>query len=228
MIRTALVLLATLLALPAAAAEPIRVAQAQPAQAQGQPQAEYREGQHYRVLTPAQPTSVAPGKVEVVEVFWYGCPHCYSLEPYIQRWLAEGKSEEAEFVKLPASLNPSWQPHARLFYAARALGVLEQAHGDIFREMHVERRPLNTLDEMVDFLGRYGVSAEDARAALTSFAVEAQVRKADTMVRRYRLTGVPAVVVNGKYVTGADMAGGAEQMFDVINYLVAREAAAVE
>lgn len=219
MIRSALVLIAALAALPAAAADPVRLAQSAP---------RFVEGQHYRVLTPAQPTSVEPGKIEVVEVFWYGCPHCYSLEPYIDRWLAEGKPEAAEFVKLPASLNPAWQPHARLFYAAKALGVLDQAHDDIFREIHVNRRALNTLDDMVEFLGRYDVPAADATAALTSFAVEAQVRKADTMARRYRLTGVPAVVVNGKYVTGADMAGGVEQLFDVINFLVAREAAATE
>ncbi len=217
MIRTFLLSIAFLLALPAAASEPVQLAQA------GAP---FEAGRHYRVLKPAQPTSVAPGKVEVVEVFWYGCPHCFSLEPYIQRWLQEDKPETAEFVKMPAALNPSWQPGARLFYAADALGVLEQAHNDIFREMHVSRKPLNTLEAMVEFLTRYGVSDEQARDALTSFAVEAQIRKADTMARRYRLTGVPAVVVNGKYVTGADMAGGLDRLFELVNYLVAREAAA--
>ena len=145
MIRSAVVLFAFLAALPAAAADPIQLAQA-PAQ--------FREGQHYRVLTPAQPTSVAPGKVEVVEIFWYGCPHCYSLEPHLQRWLTVDMPEAAEFVKLPASLNPSWQPHARLFYAAKALGVLDEAHDAVFREMHVQRQRLDTLDAMVEFLGR--------------------------------------------------------------------------
>ncbi|MEJ2516208.1 MAG: thiol:disulfide interchange protein DsbA/DsbL [Gammaproteobacteria bacterium] len=217
MIRTLLLSIALVAALPLAAAEPVQLAQAG---------SQFQEGRHYRVLKPAQPTSVAPGKVEVVEVFWYGCPHCFSLEPYIQRWLEDGKPAAAEFVKMPASLNPSWQPGARLFYAADALGVLDQAHTDIFREMHVSRRPLNTLDAMVEFLTRYGVSEEQAREALTSFAVVAQMRKADTMARRYRLTGVPAVVVNGKYVTGADMAGGPDALFQVVNYLVDREASA--
>ena len=219
MIRSALVLLAALVALPAGAAEPVQLAQAAP---------QFREGVHYRVLKPAQPTSVDPGKVEVVEVFWYGCPHCFSMEPYVKRWLETGRPEAAEFVKLPASLNPSWQPHARLFYAAEALGVLDKASDGIFREMHVERRPLNTLEAMVEFLGRYGVPAEDATAALGSFSVEAKVRKADTLARRYRLTGVPAIVVNGKYVTGAQQAGGYDQLFELVNFLVAREAGAAE
>ena len=219
MIRSALVLLAALVALPAAAAEPVQLAQAGP---------QFREGVHYQVLKPAQPTSVNPGKVEVVEVFWYGCPHCYSLEPHVKRWLETGKPEAAEFVKLPASLNPSWQPHARLYYAAEALGVLDQAHDAIFREIQVDRRPLNTVEAMVEFLGRYGVPAEDATAALGSFSVEARVRKADTMARRYRLTGVPAIVVNGKYVTGVQQAGGYDQLFELVNFLVAREAGAAQ
>lgn len=219
MIRSAVLFFAFLATLPAAADDPIQLAQA-PAQ--------FRAGQHYRVLTPAQPTSVTTGKVEVVEVFWYGCPHCYSLEPHLQRWLASDMPEAAEFVKLPASLNPSWQPHARLYYAAKALGVLDEAHDAIFREMHIDRRPLNTLDAMVEFLGRHGVAAEDAKAALMSFAVEAQVRRADTMARRYRLTGVPAIVVNGKYVTGADLAGGYDRLFQLVNYLVAMEAGAAQ
>jgi protein dithiol oxidoreductase (disulfide-forming) len=205
-----------------AEAEQVRVAQAQPQQAQAN--ARFVAGQHYRVLNPAQPTSVPPGKVEVAEIFWYGCPHCYTLEPYIQRWQAN-KPEAAELVKLPAALNPSWAPHARLFYAAQGLGILEQAHGDIFREMHVNRNPLNSLDAMVDFLARYEeVSAEAAREALTSFAVETELRRADAQVRRYRLDGVPAVVVNGKYVASASSAGGYDELLQLINHLVALEA----
>lgn len=197
----------------------------QPSEQPGEPPAaasRFREGQHYRVVTPAQPTSVAPGKVEVAEVFWYGCPHCYSLEPYIQRWKANAPPQ-AELVRVAASLNPSWQPHARLFYAAKALGVLDEAHTAAFRELHVNRNPLNTLDAQVEFLGQFGVSEEQARDALTSFSVETELRRADTLVRRYRLTGVPAMVVNGKYVMGADTAGGPDALMELVNYLVALE-----
>jgi thiol:disulfide interchange protein DsbA len=185
--------------------------------------ARFRAGQHYDVLTPAQPTSVAPGKVEVAEVFWYGCPHCYSLEPYIQRWEQSGKPPAAELVRIPASLNPSWQPHARLFYAAKALGVLDRAHTDIFRAIHVERNPLNTEEAMRELLGRYDVSEEAVRDALHSFTVETEVLRADTLTRRYRLTGVPAVVVNGKYVSGVDKVGSPEALLELVNFLVAKE-----
>jgi thiol:disulfide interchange protein DsbA len=182
-------------------------------------------GQHYRVLNPTQPTSVAPGKVEVLDVFWYGCGGCYALHPYMAAW-KESKPEAAEYAQLPAALNPGWQPQARLYFATKALGLTDQTHSAIFREMHVNRSPLNTLEQQVAFLRGFGVSAADAQAALTSFGVDAELRAADVRARRYRLTAVPAVVVNGKYVISFDQAGGPEAVLELINYLVAREAAA--
>lgn len=181
-------------------------------------------GQHYRVLNPAQPTNVAPGKVEVVDVFWYGCGGCFSMHPYMAAW-KENKPEAAEYVQLPAALNPGWQPQARLYFATKALGLTEQTHSAIFREMHVNRNPLNTLELQIDFLGKFGVAAADARAALTSFGVDAELRAADVRARRYRLSFVPAFVVNGKYVIGVEQAGSPEAVLELINYLVAKEAA---
>jgi protein dithiol oxidoreductase (disulfide-forming) len=180
-------------------------------------------GQHYQVLDPAQPTTVAPGKIEVAEIFWYGCPHCYRLSPYIQAW-KETKPDAAEFVQVPALLSPRWHAHARLFYATRALGIQERTHDQVFREVHEHRNPLDDLDTMIEFLGRFDVSAEDARAALTSFAVAAELRNADARVRSYRLSGVPAIVVNGKYLARVDTAGGFDALLALINHLVALEA----
>ncbi len=204
---------------PAPAAEPVRVAQA----AAPASNARFVAGQHYRVLNPAQPTNVAPGKVEVVDVFWYGCGGCNMMAPYMEAWKAS-KPDAAEYVKLPAALNPGWQPQARLFYATKALGIDDKTHAAAFREMHVNRNPLNTIELMVEFLGRFGVSAADARDALNSFSVDSELRSADVLARRYRLNFVPAVVVNGKYVVSVDQAGGPEQVLEVINYLVALEA----
>ena len=209
---------------PAPAASETRVAQAQPAQpAQGASNARFVAGQHYRVLNPAQPTNVPPGKVEVTDVFWYGCGGCFVMYPYLQSWKTS-KPEAAEYVHLPATLNPGWQPQARLFFATKALGLVDQTHSAIFREMHVNRNPLNTLDQMVKFLGDFGVAEADARDALTSFSVDAELRAADVRARRFQLGFVPAIVVNGKYVIGVDQAGGPEAVLEVINYLVAREA----
>jgi len=202
-----------------------RVAQASPPAAGSN--ARFVAGQHYRVLNPAQPTNVAPGKVEVVDVFWYGCGGCYIMSPYMAAW-RESKPEVAEYVRLPATLNPGWQPQARLFFATQALGISDQTHRAIFQEMHVKRNPLNTLDLMIEFLAGYGVSEADARDALTGFGVEAELRAADVRARRYQLGFVPAFVVNGKYVVGVEQAGGPEGVLDVINYLVAREAGSLQ
>jgi thiol:disulfide interchange protein DsbA len=183
----------------------------------------FKQGIHYQLLTAAQPTGSEPGKVEVLEVFWYGCPHCYSLEPHIEAWLADGIPPEAEFRRLPAALNPSWQILARAYYTAEALGVLDQAHKDFFREFHVNRNPLNTPAALAEFFGRYGVSEADFTDAFNSFAVQTKLRRSDALVRRYRITGVPAIVINGKYVTGASEAGGVAELFEVVDFLVEKE-----
>ena len=183
-------------------------------------------GEHYRVLNPAQPTNVPPGKVEVVDVFWYGCGGCYLMAPYMEAW-KESKPEVAEYVRLPATLNPGWQPQARLYYATKALGIEDRTHRAIFRELHENRNPINTIDLMVEFLERYDISEADARDALTGFSVDAELRAADVRARRYQLSFVPAVVVNGKYVVGVEQAGGQEAVIEVINHLVALESGAL-
>ncbi|HRP87794.1 MAG TPA: thiol:disulfide interchange protein DsbA/DsbL [Gammaproteobacteria bacterium] len=185
--------------------------------------ARFVAGQHYRVLNPAQPTSVPPGKVEVVDVFWYGCGGCYLMHPYMARW-KEAKPAAAEYVRLPATLNPGWQPQARLYFATKALGIEDQTHAAIFNEYHANRNPLNTMELQVKFLSGYGISEQAAREALTSFSVDTELRAADVRARRYQLSFVPAVVVNGKYVVGVEQAGGPDSVLEVINYLVALEA----
>ncbi len=183
----------------------------------------FKQGIHYQLLTAAQPTSSEPGRVEVLEVFWYGCPHCYTLEPHIKAWVADGIPPEADFRRLPAALNPSWQILARAYYTAEALGILEQAHSDIFREFHVNKNPLNTPESLAEFFGRYGISEADFADAFNSFAVQTKLRRSDALVRRYRITGVPAFVVNGKYVTSASEAGSIPALFEVVNFLVGKE-----
>lgn len=183
----------------------------------------FQPGTHYRVMTPVQPTSVAPGKVEVLEIFWYGCPHCYTLEPHIQEWISNEMPSNAEFVRIPATLNRSWQVHARAYYTAEALGRIDEMHEGFFKAVNVDRNPLNTEDKLIEFFGNYGVSKQEFLEAFNSFAVQTKLRRADSLVRRYRITGVPAMVVNGKYVTGADMAGGIPQLFEVVEFLVEKE-----
>jgi thiol:disulfide interchange protein DsbA len=187
------------------------------------PSGRFREGTHYQKLVPAQPTSVAPGKVEIVEVFWYGCGHCFSLDPAIESWRRKGKAQYSEFVRVPAMWNDTLRMHARLFYTLEALGKLEQLHSLIFRELHVNNNPLNTVDKINAFMKQHGVDTQTFQKAFSSFDVERKLQRADVLNRRYRVQSVPMFVVNGKYTTDAGTAGGEQQLFAVLDELAAHE-----
>ena len=184
--------------------------------------ADLTEGVQYKTLKPAVPTSVAPGKVEVVEVFWYACGHCYLLEPKLAAWSRKGKPANVELVRMPAVWNDLLKMHARLFYATELLGRPE-LHDEAFREVNVKRNRLDTPEKIEAFFTSRGVAKADFDKAFAGFAVESRLAKAADLNRRYRITSTPTVIVNGKYVTDAGMAGGEDQLFQVINALAARE-----
>lgn len=184
----------------------------------------YQEGQAYQKIVPAQPTA-NPEKIEVVEVFWYGCPHCHRFQPYIERWLLS-EPANVEFIRLPAILNERWAIHARAYYAAEALGVLERVHGKLFDAIHVGKERLDTEQSLADFFARNGVDRAEFLEAFNSFAVNSKVSRARELTRRYGIDGTPAVVINGKYRSSPASAGSYEALIDVMDYLIAREAAA--
>jgi protein dithiol oxidoreductase (disulfide-forming) len=183
----------------------------------------FKEGTNYRKIVPAQPTGVAPGKVEVLEVFWYGCAHCFALDPALESWRNKGKPQYVEFVRIPAMWNDGTRMQARLFYTAEALGKLEALHTQIFREIHVNGDPLNTVEKITAFFRKHGVSPDAFQKAFSSFAVESKLQRADFLNRRYRINTVPTFVVNGKYVTGVGDAGGEPQLFALLEELAAHE-----
>lgn len=185
--------------------------------------AQFKEGMNYTRLVPAQPTGVAPGKVEVVEVFWYGCGHCFALEPAIESWKGKDKPAYAEFVRVPAMWNDATRMHARVFFTAELLGKLEQLHTPIFREINVKGNQLNTVEKITAFFKEHGVSTDEFQKAFSSFAVENKLQRADFLNRRYRIESVPTVIVNGKYKTDVTMAGGEPQLFGLIGELAAHE-----
>jgi thiol:disulfide interchange protein DsbA len=180
------------------------------------------EGVNYKTLKPAVPTNVAPGKVEVVEVFWYACGHCYLLEPKLDAWERKGKPANVELVRLPAVWNEVLKTHARLFYTIEILGKRE-LHGEAFREINVRGNRLDTAEKIESFFTARGVAKADFQKAFSGFAVESKLARAMDLNKRYRITSTPTVVVNGKYVTDASMAGGEDKLFQVINALAARE-----
>ena len=168
----------------------------------------YSEGKHYHRLVPTQPTVGGADKIEVAEVFWYGCPHCYSFEPAINGW-AENVPANARFIRIPAVWNPLAKLHGRLYYTEKVLARIEKLadpkafHSAVFNEFHRRSNRLTTEDAIQKLFERFGVSEVDFLNAWNSFEVNQKVRVANDLVRRYNVTGVPAVVVNGKYRTGA-------------------------
>jgi protein dithiol oxidoreductase (disulfide-forming) len=184
---------------------------------------QFKEGANYSKVVPAQPTTVPPGKVEVVEVFWYGCGHCFQLDPAIESWRAKGKPGFVEFVRVPAMWNDTTRMHARLYYTAELLGKLDELHTPIFREINIGGNQLNTVDKITAFFREHGVSSDEFQKAFSSFSVESKLQRADFLNRRYRIESVPTVVVNGKYKTDLGMAGGEPQLFSLIGELAASE-----
>ena len=184
--------------------------------------ADLTEGVQYKSLRPAVPTNVAPGKVEVVEVFWYACGHCYLLEPRLAAWEKKGKPANVQLVRMPAMWNEVLKTHARLFYTIEVLGK-PQLHDEAFREINVRGNRLETPEKIEAFLTARGVSKADFQKTFTGFAVESKLARAADLNKRYRITSTPTVVVNGKYVTDASMAGSEDKLFEVITALAARE-----
>ncbi len=188
----------------------------------------YREGQHYQRLVPSQPTIGGADKIEVAEFFWYGCPHCYDLEPTINRWAAN-KPSNVRFVRVPAMWNDVLETHAKLFYAEEVLvrnGVIKDGEGfhkAVFDEYHERNNRLLTEQSIRRLFARFGVSDEQFDKAWNSFEVAQKLRVAADLARRYSIAAVPAIVVNGKYRTGGSEAGGYPQLIEVIDELVARE-----
>lgn len=183
---------------------------------------EIDEGIDYRIVE--QPARLEDGDdIEVLELFWYGCPHCYHLEPNLKRWVADKPSDVA-FRRLPAASSPRWVPHAKAYYAAEMLGELDKLHEPLFKALHDDRRKIFTDDQIIAFAAEQGIDEDAFRKAYNSFPVDMKVRKsAELVLRNYKIDGVPAIVVNGKYVTSATQTGSTEKMFEVIDQLVAEE-----
>ena len=184
--------------------------------------ANFRAGTHFNVLTPAQPTSSSPEKIEMAEAFMYSCPHCYNFEPYVQRWL-ENKPADVAFIRIPVSFNPMAKLHAKAYFTAELLGVLDKTHMPMFREIHVNKNFLNSKESLAVFFAAHGVPEEEFNSAFDSFDVNTKLRRSEQLAKRYRISSVPRVIVNGKYTSGAEMTGGYDSLLELVNEMVASE-----
>lgn len=208
-----------------AAALSLALVQARDVNAADAPMA-FVEGTHYeRIDVPVETglESESPSQVEVVEVFSYMCIHCYSFDPLLQGWEAN-MPEQAVFNRVPAVFSDDWALMARAFYTAEILGISEQMHGPLFDAIHVKPKNLRDEDEMASLFSEAGgVSEQEFTKAYDSFFVRSRVMQAQAKSRAYGITGVPTMIVNGKYRVDGRMAGSNQGMLDVVNFLVEQE-----
>ena len=203
---------------------PIRVAAANappPAIAQARP------GTNYTLLAAPQPTGVAKGKVEVAEVFWYACGHCYALDPTLESWKQE-KPAYVEFVRIPVMWGPVQKQHAKIYYTLLALGRPD-LHAKVFDAIHIDHNPLAAQEDAdarvlhLAFFKANGVSEKDFNNAYDSMSVATNLQRAQDATYRYAVASVPLMIVNGKYSTDVSMAGGTGELMAIVNDLAASE-----
>lgn len=175
----------------------------------------------YETISPPQPTA-NPDKIEVIEFFWYGCPHCYTFEPGLKKWL-KALPANVEFIRIPAIFNEQWGKHAKAYFTAEALGVVDAIHADFFDAIQEKKQELETEDQLAKFFAAHGVKEAEFRETYNSFMIDAKMRQAPAIAAKYGITGVPAIVVNGKYKTNGTLAGSQEKMIDVMNSLIKKE-----
>ncbi|MCY4154732.1 MAG: thiol:disulfide interchange protein DsbA/DsbL [Gammaproteobacteria bacterium] len=178
-------------------------------------------GPAYTPIKPALPTS-SGDKIEVAEIFWYGCSHCFSFEPHVKSWL-ETKPEDVEFRLVPGVLNNRWAIHARGYFAADKMGALEQFHTPLFNALHVKRRNIFTRAALIDFAAEVGLDKKEFVRHYDSNETEVKMKQAFLMARDAKITGVPAVIVNGKYLISASSAGSHEGIIKTMDELIQQE-----
>ena len=192
------------------------------------PGGRWKSGVHYKPIVPAQTTTADPGQVEVLEVFWLGCAHCYALEPFLSNW-KKSKADYVKFVTSPVMWGPAHRAHGRLYYTLQVLGKGEALTQKAFDEIHkngnilVANNDAQSQKMHLAFARANGVSEADFTREYNGFAVNTKLQQAEEITRRYRVEGVPVVIVNGKYQTDVAMAGGQNELIQLINDLAAFE-----
>lgn len=173
----------------------------------------------YRELTDPVPVQAPPGKIEVTEIFWYGCPHCYEFEPSFEAWVKK-LPDDVAVERLPAAFNNTWERHARIYYIAESLGLLSKTHQATFDAIHQQGKRLNDADSVAEFFSQFGADPEKVKSLYNSFGVNAQLKQDMSRLRGYQVTGVPALVVDGRYVIDGRTAGSLQNMLSVANKLI--------
>jgi thiol:disulfide interchange protein DsbA len=174
--------------------------------------------QQFSKLSPPQPTG-GGGKVEVIEFFWYGCPHCYTLEPAVVSW-AKRAPADVVFKRVPAVPSDSWAEGARMFYALEAMGKLDEYHQKVFDAIHRSNVNMSNKKQRDEWLGKNGIDPAKYAEVEKSFSVATKVNRAKQLTYAYKVDSVPRVAVNGKYYTSAEQAGGVDRVFQIVDQLI--------
>lgn len=195
------------------------LALAAPLHAQRAPRA-FQEGTDYRALSKPAPVDAPAGRIEVVEFFWYSCPHCNAFEPLLSAW-SQRLGREVALRRVPVVFRPEFEPQQRLFYTLEALRRLD-LHSQVFHAIHQERQPLNTEASILDWAQARGLDRAQVQAAYQSFGVSTKARRAEQLQQAYEVEGVPALGVAGRFYTDGEMAGSMPRAMQVVDALIAR------
>lgn len=177
--------------------------------------------QGYQIITPAQPTQTG-NQIEVLEVFWYGCPHCHDFEPFITAWLKK-KPDDVTFRTMPGIFNKVWITHAKAFYTAEKMGVLEQFHAPLFNAIHKQGKNIQTDEAVFKFVAAIGLDAKQFKSIFNSGDIDDKIKQAFLAGKGYKIASVPSVVVNGRYLVSGSTAGSYGDMLKVIDSLIKKE-----
>lgn len=177
----------------------------------------FDEGIDYSVVPVEGPRQA--DRIEVMEFFWYGCPHCDHLEPVLKEW-KKTLPDDVDFVLMPAPLNPAWTLHSRAYFAGEQLGVADKVHQAFFDAIHREKRKLNSRDELADFYAGFGVDRDEFLKAMGAFSVDRAVRRARQLGLRYAIRGVPALVIDGRWTTSPSQVGSAKKALEITDFLI--------
>ena len=179
------------------------------------------DGAEYISLDQAVPTEGGPGKVDVVEFFWYSCPHCNAFEPLLEAWLSK-LPKNVHFRRVPVMFRPTFEPQQRLFYVLEAMGKLPELHKKVFYAIHVEKQTLDSVDQAANWVAKQGVDKAKFLEQYNSFPVVTKARRATQLQEQYKVDGVPSLGIAGKYFTSGTLAGTMQRALQVTDYLVAQ------
>ncbi len=176
-------------------------------------------GKDFAVLKPTAPHEAPEGKIEVVEFFWYNCPHCHSFEPILAEWV-KTLAADVVFRKVPVAFNVNFLPQQKMFYTLEAMGLLGKLHSSIFEAVHKKHQRLDTEAQIKTWMGKQGVDMSKFNALYGSFAINSKAARATKLQDAYRVDGVPALGVHGQFFTSPQIARGMERSLQVVNTLV--------